>query len=429
MKLTLINVSMSGSRSTDAMEPLAFAVMKGLTPSCFEVEFYDERIERLPDKLDTDWVILSANTFSIKRAYWLASLYQKENIKIAIGGFHTTLLPEETMAFADATFIGDAEGIWPDFLEDLISNTVKPVYKNQKYPCIVDSKFDTTVFSNKGYNIIKPVQYSRGCPYDCDFCSISAVYKKSLRYRNLDNVVDEIKRRKLRYVFFVDDNLFTNRVKIKAFLQAIEPLGIKWTCQISIEIGTDDELLMWMAKSGCIAVLIGFETTNLDNLSQMNKQTNLKHMNYTEIIDRIKSYGLMIYGTFVLGYDHDDLHAFDKTLEFALDHRLLLANFNPLIPTPGTSLYKRLEEENRLIYKKWWLEEGYTYGQTVFLPKQMSPEELSEGCFRIRKAFNSYRNIALRMFENRQNFSHPVIYLTSNLISRKEILKKQGRTL
>lgn len=429
MKITFIKVGMGGAKSSDTMKPLAFAIMAGMTPKSFELDFFDEGIEELPMKLKSDWVIMSANSFTIKRAYQLASIYRAQGILVAIGGIHSTLLPQETMKRVDVTFVGDAEGIWIEFLEDLKNNEVKQKYSNDTYPCMKKTYYDENIFKGKKYTIMEPLQYSRGCKFSCDFCSVHAVYKKSLRYRDVEYVVEEIKRRGLKYVFIVDDNLFLNREKTKAFLIAIKPLKIRWTCQISIDIATDDELLQMMVDSGCISVLIGFETTNLDNLSLMNKQANIKHHDYGEIILKLKCYGLMVYGTFVLGYDNDNLSTFDETLKFALDHKLFLANFNPLIPTIGTQLYDRLDKEGRLIHKKWWLEDGYKYGDTVFKPKQMTPEELRDGCYRIRKAFNSYRSIGSRLMDFKANLKYPIIYLGTNLISKREIFNKQGREL
>jgi radical SAM superfamily enzyme YgiQ (UPF0313 family) len=429
MKITLIKVGMGGLMSSDAMEPLAFAVIAALTPENIGLNMYDERVEALPDKLDCDWLVMSSGSFTIRRTYALAQKYRALGIKVAIGGFHTSLLAEETLDYADVAFVGDAEGLWSEFIEDIQKGKYRRIYKQEEYPCIAKSYYDESIFKGKNYTLIKPLQFSRGCRYSCDFCSISAVYKKSLRYRDMDMVVEEIKRRKLKYVFIVDDNLFLHRGRTMDFLEGIKSLKIKWACQISIDLASDTALIEKMVASGCIAVLIGFETVNPDNLKLMNKQANIQLMDYRKVIKTLNAYGLMIYGTFVLGYDHDTLEAFDATLEFALENRLMLANFNPLIPTVGTPLYRRMEEEGRLLFEKWWLEPGYCYGDTVYQPKNFSPEELKEGCFRIRSQFNRYSNIGKRWIMNKQNVKNSVIYLGANMINRREILKKQGREL
>ncbi len=350
MKIAMIRPGLGGAKSMDAMEPLAFSILYGLTPDEFEVTFYDESIEQIPTGIHADWIIMSANSFTIKRTYILAAIYRQQGMKVGLGGFHPTFAPEEALEYCDTVFIGDCEKIWPEFIDDLVVGCVKRRYESLHQPDISNVLYDERIFHGKRYNIVKPVQFGRGCKYNCDFCSISAFYGDSLRFRCIDRVVEEIKRRKLRYVFFVDDNLFVNKRMTKAFMEALIPLGIRWTCQISIDVAADDGLLNLMRQSGCISLLIGFETRNPDSLKEMNKVVNLNHLRYEDIIRKIKDYGMMVYGTFVVGYETDGMEAFDEALAFALDNKLFLANFNPLIPTIGAPLYDRLKMENRLLY-------------------------------------------------------------------------------
>ena len=140
----------------------------------------------------------------------------------------------------------------------------------------------------------------------------------------------------------------------------------------------------------------------------------------------------MVYGTFVFGYDHDTVDAFDATIEFTLRAKLCLANFNPLTPTPGARLYERLREEGRLIYNRWWLDPTYRYGQATFHPRGMTADQLTEGCFRARQEFNRYSSILSRALDpetNCRSLYHLAAFLAANLISRKEILTKQGHRL
>ena len=146
-------------------------------------------------------------------------------------------------------------------------------------------------------------------------------------------------------------------------------------------------------------------------------------------IKTLSDYGIMIYGTFIIGYDFDEIDTFSTIYDFAMKNNLMLANFNPLIPMPGTKLYNRFNLEGRLIYEKWWLDSRYRYGDTVYNPKGMSPEELAEGCFKTRSDFNKYSSIMKRLIKsksNHKNIFNSVIFLASNLISKKEIANKQG---
>jgi radical SAM superfamily enzyme YgiQ (UPF0313 family) len=161
----------------------------------------------------------------------------------------------------------------------------------------------------------------------------------------------------------------------------------------------------------------------------MNKRQDRR--DYARAIRQFHDRDIMVYGTFVFGYDHDTAETFEVTLEFAQRARLCLANFNPLTPTPGTRLYERLRAQGQLIYDRWWLDPSYRYGQATFTPRGMSADELTEGCFYARRRFYAHASILSRALAptNRANLVHLAAFCASNLISRKEILKKQGHRL
>jgi radical SAM superfamily enzyme YgiQ (UPF0313 family) len=184
-----------------------------------------------------------------------------------------------------------------------------------------------------------------------------------------------------------------------------------------------------MRDSGCISVVVGFESLSKESLVAMRKGWNLRYGGYEKAIKTFHDHGIMIYGTFVHGYDNDDKDSFKRNLEFAINSRFFLANFNPLTPTPGTSLYERLKREKRLIADPWWLSDQYTYGSAHFIPKQMTAKELTDGCFWARTEFNKFSNIGKRFFYNAQSFYHMGVYLAANIVSRSEIRKKHGTPL
>jgi radical SAM superfamily enzyme YgiQ (UPF0313 family) len=164
----------------------------------------------------------------------------------------------------------------------------------------------------------------------------------------------------------------------------------------------------------------------------MKKKWNLKYSDYSTLVKKFQDHGIMIYGSFVFGYDYDTVASFDISLEFATRSRFYLSNFNPLTPMPGAQLYDRLRAEGRLIYDRWWLDPGYRYGQATFHPHGMTADELTEGCFRVRRQFNQYRSIFKRALDFKTNCRNPYrlgLHLASNIVSRREILKKQGQPL
>jgi radical SAM superfamily enzyme YgiQ (UPF0313 family) len=291
---------------------------------------------------------------------------------------------------------------------------------------------DRSIFKGKKYGPLRIVQYGRGCRYACDFCSIHAYYGKDMPRRCMDDVLAELNELRGQYVFFADDNLFTDKESASELFKAIKQFNIHWACQISLDIVRNPDLLDLMGESGCVGALIGFESLDAANLAQMKKKWNTKQGDYADALAQIYERGIMIYGSFVFGYDSDTTASFDKTFEFAMRSKLALAQFNSLYPMPGTTLYPRLKKEGRLVYERWWLDDRYRYGETLIKPKNMSPEELRDGIIRLRKQFNTYSSIASRMLNfkaNSRSIYHLFSYLMINFVTKKEIMNKQGEPL
>ncbi|MBQ8148227.1 MAG: B12-binding domain-containing radical SAM protein [Lachnospiraceae bacterium] len=429
MKITFIRLNMFEHISSDAMKPLLFGIIKSLTPKEFEIEFIDERAEKLPEKIDSDVIAFSVETYTAKRAYILAKKYKTEHNIIVMGGFHPTVMPEECLQYADSVIVGDAEDTWEPFLRDCEKGNPKPQYISGESGELKALVEDKSVYKHKYYGI-GVYQISRGCKFNCDFCSIKTMYKQ-VRRKSAEDVVQELSQAKEKIIFFVDDNLFYDRQSAIELFRKMAPLKKKWACQISMDVAQDDELLAEMKKSGCFLVLLGFESLNPESLTTMKKSANKAAGNYDEVIQRIYRHKMLIYGTFVFGYDHDDKEVFDKTFEFAVRNHLAVTNFNPLIPMPGTPVYDRMEQEGRLLYKKWWLSDRYRYGETAYQPRNMTPEELRDGCLRIRTQFYSPKCVLKRFFANPIHFLpwNFVVFLLVNVISRKEIHAKQGQML
>jgi radical SAM superfamily enzyme YgiQ (UPF0313 family) len=432
MKITFVRPNLYEGRSWDAMHPLCFAILQSLTPSDVTTAFYDERLEAIPLDEPTDLVAMTVETYTARRGYQIATDYRRRGVPVVLGGYHPTFLPEEALQFADAVVVGDAEGVWPQVVEDARKGQLQRIYRQSEFPALGGSFPDRRLFKGKRYAPVTLVQYGRGCKYNCNFCSIRAFYGSVLRQRPVREVVEEIKRSRARTVFLVDDNIFVDRARAVELFEALIPLKVAWSCQVSIDIAHDPALVRLMARSGCINALIGFESLNKENLVQMRKAWNLKYNDYQTSIKVFQDAGIMIYGTFVFGYDHDTVDSFDEAVAFAIRNKFYLANFNPLTPTPGADLYRQLKEENRLIYDRWWLDPSFRYGQATFHPRGMTADELTAGCLRARLRFNTYGSLCRRALAPRTNLRSPFrlgVFLLSNLISKREILSKQGRQL
>jgi radical SAM superfamily enzyme YgiQ (UPF0313 family) len=432
MRITFIRPQFMHMQTAVAWEPLVFAILAGLTPPEVELDFFDERLEPIPDNHDTDLVALTVGTYTARRAYQIATHFRQRGIPVVMGGYHPSFLPEEALVYADAIVIGDAEGIWEQLVRDTQQGKLQRVYRQSKQPSLEGLKFDRSIFKGKRYKLLAPVQYGRGCRFACDFCSIHAFYGFQARQRPVAEVVAEIEALDRWYVGFIDDNLFVDVPKAEELFQALIPLNIRWGCQISIDVANHPHLLDLMARSGCFAVTIGFESLNEDNLRQMRKGWNLKHGDYDTAIRRFRERGMMIYGSFVFGYDHDTVDTFDITVEFAIRSKLALANLFPLNPMPGSSLYNRLMNENRLIFERWWLDPDYRYGQATFHPLQMTADDLTEGWLRARKMFYGYKSTLKRTAHaaiNTRSIYGLGFFLIANLIARHVFTRKLGHPL
>lgn len=431
MKIALVRPNIGAFRSTDAMPPLAMGILAARSAG-HEIVFYDEKAESVPDDIDADLVALSVETFTAHRAYQIADRARARGSIVVMGGYHPTFLPDEALEHADSVVTGDAEGAWENMLSDLGRHALERVYHGRKDATLGDYRIDRSIFRGKRYAPIELAQYGRGCRFTCDFCSIHSFYGTTVRVRPIDQMraeLDALDRGKL--LFFVDDNLFSNTADLDKLLAAIRPLGLRWSCQISIDVARDPALLDRIAAAGCKYVLIGFESMEPENLKQMKKPWNLVSGDYRRVVRAMHERGIGVYGTFVFGYDHDRAETIERSLDFALEARLDIANFNPLTPTPRTGLYERLSAEKRLLSPRWWLDPHYRYGDPIFVPRGMTPEQLADGCFDAKKRFYAWSSIVTRVLRSEKPFSafSAGVTMAANVISRREVHRKQGRVL
>jgi radical SAM superfamily enzyme YgiQ (UPF0313 family) len=432
MRITFVRPNMGDFRASDAMEPLVFAVLAARTPPGVETALIDERLEPIPYDEPTDLVALTVETYNARHAYQIATRFRRRGVPVVMGGYHATFLPDEALHYADAVVVGDAEGLWEQVVEDARRGRLRRLYRQAGQPPLEGPPPDRGIYRGKRYAPLNLIQYGRGCRFACDFCSIHAFYGVSLRRRPVRDVVAEIESLGRRTLFFVDDNIFIDVPRAEELFRALVPLRVRWSCQVSIDVAADPGLLKLMERSGCMAAVVGFESLDEANLAQMRKRWNLRHADYATSVRRLQDHGVMIYGSFVFGYDRDTPDSFDRCVEFALRSNFYLANFNPLTPTPGAALYDRLRAEGRLLHDRWWLDPGYRYGNATFRPRGMTADQLTAGCYRARSEFNRYGSIFRRALDRRANCRSPYrlgVYLLSNLISRREIHRKQGLPL
>ena len=440
MQLTLIkpNMGMMGDkiyRDEGRMEPLQLGVLAGMTPDNISVRLLDDRMEAIDYTHATDLVALTVETFTAKRSYQIAEKFRRRGVPVVLGGMHVSLIPDEAAEHADAIVIGDAESVWQDVLSDAAAHRLKPRYDGcyQARPQAgVLTRRD--LFKGKGYLPISLMQFSRGCPYACHFCASSQYFGARHAVRDVSEVVAEIKSQPRKLIFFVDDNLVADFDAAKELFRALKPLKIKWVSQGSIDMLEDPELMRLMVESGCLGLVIGFESINPDSLSRMNKQANRGlSAAYREQIEDLRRYGLQTWAAFTIGHDEDTVESIEALCQFAIESKFTFAAFNVLMPYPGTALYDKLARQNRLLYDgRWWLHPDFRFNHAPFIPKLMTADELSQAGFAARKRFNSPASIIRRALEPRTNLRSPYrffTYLIYNPLFRKEVYKKQAMRL
>jgi radical SAM superfamily enzyme YgiQ (UPF0313 family) len=440
MKITFIKPNLGRKGQQDyidegRMEPLQFGVLAGMTPQDIEVVLYDDRMESIPYDEPTDLVAINAQTFSAKRAYEISAAYRKRGVKVIIGGMHASLLPEEVAAHADAVYVGDAEFLWHEVLQDCREGKLKSLYHAPSGIPQPGIRPRRDIFKGKGYLPITLMQFGRGCPYICEYCAISVYFDRKHYYRRIDEVLEEIASQDRRNIFFVDDNLVANFAAAKIFFRELRQMNVCWVSQGSIDMTRDLELMNLMAQSGCLGHVIGFESLNPENLRSMRKTPNLKdgYARYEPQLNILRDFGLQTWAAFTLGHDHDTPDSIKETLDFAIQNRFIFAAFNVLAPYPRTPLYQRLEAEGRLLFDgKWWLHPDYRFNHAAFVPARMTPDELTFHSFEARKTFNSLPSLLYRAFDfktNMRSWLRLAVYLLYTPLFRKETFKKQGLTL
>jgi radical SAM superfamily enzyme YgiQ (UPF0313 family) len=275
------------------------------------------------------------------------------------------------------------------------------------------------------------MQFSRGCRFACRFCAVTQYFDKKHYLRRIDEVLTEIESQERKFLFFIDDNIASNRIALKELCHALVPMNVQWISQASLDVTKDPELMKLMERSGCWGNVMGFESITAASLRDAKKSPNISGFSHYEQEVRIlREHGMQTWAAFTLGYDHDTIKSIEDTVDFALQSKFTLAAYNILMPYPGTPLYKMLDEQNRLLYGgKWWLHPEYRFNQAAFVPTLMSPDELTAACHAARTRFNSFPSLVQRFSDwktNLRSLSRALSFWRYTLLFRKELYKKHG---
>ena len=343
-----------------------------------------------------------------------------------------SMIPDEAADFADAIVLGNAEGVWPDVVADAAAGRLQRVYTGHTPPPLAGLSTRWELFAGKRYLPVRLTQFSRGCTYACDYCATAVMSRQQHTCRPPAEVVDELRAQPAPVIFFVDDNLIANPEAAKELFRQLIPLKRRWVSQASINFTDDPELMELMQRSGCAGLVVGFESLLPANLAQMGKVCNPAQGRYDEALAKIRRVGIQLWAALVFGYDSDTETSIRQTVEWAIAQKFCFAAFNILTPYPATPLYARLQANGQLLYDKWWLHPDYRFGDAVFQPARMTPEQLTEACFAARRCFSHPRSIFSRLWDFRTNAKDLwslALYCQYNPLFRREMLRKHGMQL
>ena len=388
-KLVLINPvnqersGFSASHSS-RFPPLSLGLVAALTPDGWDVEVIDENFDEFAF-IDADLVGITAFTSAANRAYELAAIYREQDIPVVMGGIHASICTEEASQFVDAVVVGEVESVWADVIADTLAGRLKPVYTGSWSGLQDLCKPRRDIYSDE--YLFASVQTSRGCPMDCDFCSVSTFNGLRYRRRPTDEVLEELESIPQKLIFFVDDNIIgygkRSRQAALELFKGMVDRGIEkhWFCQASINVADDEEVLHMAAKSGCRMIFLGIEAEDAESLSDVNKKLNIKRGAsdaYEQIFERIHNAGIAVLGAFIFGMDQDTPDKLFKRAQYMLDSDVDVMQATALTPLPGTRLFAQLEAEDRLLYTNFpgdW--DRYDLTEVVYKPKHMTAQEFS----------------------------------------------------
>jgi radical SAM superfamily enzyme YgiQ (UPF0313 family) len=362
--------------------PLGLGIVAALTPSSWSVELVDENFTPFVYR-EADLVGITAFTSAANRAYEIAALYRRRGVPVVMGGIHASMRPTEAAGYVDAVVVGEAESVWGDVLADAAAGRLQARYDGEWLDPQQIPPPRRDIYYN-GY-LFASVQTSRGCPLDCDFCSVTAHNGRRYRRRPVEQVLAELETIPNDFVFFVDDNIIgygsESRQQALALFRGMTERGLRkrWFCQASVNIADDPEVLQWAARAGCRMIFLGIEAEDADALSEVNKRLNLKRGvgAYAAIFDRIHQAGIAVLGAFIFGMDGDTPDKLRRRADFMIDSGVDVMQATVMTPLPGTELFSRLAREDRLLHADFpgdWA--YYDLTQWVHRPRGLSREEL-----------------------------------------------------
>jgi radical SAM superfamily enzyme YgiQ (UPF0313 family) len=372
--------------------PLAglLAVAACIPRDKYEVVLTDENIEPVDFNLKADLVGISAMTSYVNRGYEIADRFRAQGVPVVMGGVHPSFMPQEALKHCDAVVIGEVELVIDKLLDDLEHAEMRGTYKSDKLHPMIGMPMPRYDLLKKNRYVNKTfVQTSRGCHQGCTFCAEPLMNGLKFRYRPVDEVIREMENCGSRTISINDADFFGTPQRPKEVMQALKGRGLKWQAGVTSKLAQDDRMLELAAESGCTMLSIGFESISRSTLESVHKHVN-RPETFAALVEKCHSYGIMVFGLFIFGFDGDDASVFDETVRFNVDAKYDACAYSTLTPYPGTLTWYEMKKAKRIVSYDWTM---YDQGHVVYLPAQMSGDELRLGLDRAYANF--YRSSSI----------------------------------
>ncbi len=418
MKIKLINpgqldpLGQPVSLYRELIPGLTLPYLAALFPAGHEIEIIEEGLEPLDYDEQVDLVGITAMTSRAPRGYHIAERFRRRGVPVVMGGFHASALPEEALQYCDAVVQGEAEGLMEQIVADAAAGNLHGIYRR-------DEPSDLTALPAPRYDLLKmknyighyyPVQVTRGCPYHCEFCSVSGLYKGRYRKRPLDDVIMDMKQAG-PVLFIVDDNLSADKEYALALFEQMKSLNKLWGGQFNLAAANDVELVKAAAAAGCMFLYVGVETVDAANLESSKKRMNLG-ISAKSAVRNMKKHNIDPLVSMIVGFEHDDTRTAQRIVNFCNSARVPLLLLYVLTPLPGSPLYNRLAGNEIKLPRKWHLYDGT---HALMNTENMSAEEIDAMYASIYQELFTLPSIL------RRTLAPPrLILLMLNLVSRRD---------
>jgi radical SAM superfamily enzyme YgiQ (UPF0313 family) len=375
--------------------PLAglLAVAAAIPRDRYEVVLTDENIESIDFDLQADLVGISAMTCYVNRGYEIADAFRERGVPVVMGGVHPSFMPQEALQHSDAVVIGEVELVLGKILDDLERGEMRGTYKAERLHPMENLPMPRYDLIKKHRYVNRTfVQTSRGCHQGCTFCSEPLMNGLKFRYRPVAEVMREVESCDARNISINDADFFGTKERPKEVMRALKGRGIRWQAGVTSKLAQDDSMLELAAESGCSLLSIGFESVSRSTLTSVHKHVN-RPETFAALVEKVHSYGIMVFGLFMFGFDGDDPSVFDTTARFNISADYDACAYSILTPYPGTLTWYEMKNADRIISFDW---AKYDQGSVVYQPAKMTGDELRLGQISAYDTFYAPSSIARR---------------------------------